>query len=62
MEFTLEINMDNAAFDDSQELPRILRDLAKRIAANPEVGGYSVRDSNGNNVGHARYIGKRAGE
>ena len=56
MKFKLEIAMDNAAFDDPGELPRILHELADRIRKNPEVDDYSVRDVNGNTVGQGRYI------
>jgi hypothetical protein len=61
MEFRLEINMDNAAFDDAGEVPRILRELAKKVRATPEVGSWSVFDINGNRVGQAEYIGSKVG-
>lgn len=60
MEFRLTIDMDNDAFDDSQELPRLLRKLAKEITEQPEAGIYGVMDSNGNSCGSGRYVGVKA--
>lgn len=56
--FTVEIDCDNAAFQDEDareyEIGRILRDLAGTIEAGPrldkEIGG-PLRDENGNTVG-----------
>ena len=54
MEFTLKINMDNAAFDrgEGRELARLLRAVAKRVdetGAGENDG--TIRDINGNKVG-----------
>lgn len=54
MKFKLEINMDNAAFEDDSEIKRIMDDMAKKISH-----GYPLRcwdkgviyDINGNKVG-----------
>ena len=55
MTFTLEIEMNNAAFDHAgAELASIMRKLADRIADRQAFGfedGY-LRDSNGNTCGH----------
>ena len=57
MKFTLEINMDNAAFEDDQyELTRILHGIASKAQwdnmghANGE-GDELIRDRNGARVG-----------
>jgi hypothetical protein len=56
MQFELTINLDNAAFEDSSELPRILAELAERLRLghrNMEADwNYHLRDVNGNSVGH----------
>lgn len=57
MRFTLEIKMDNAAFEDdpSCEVSRILRDAAKRIDGHPHFSpGHEqpLYDINGNHVGY----------
>ena len=54
--FRLEINMDNAAFgetdeDRAQELGRILDETSIAIVEHAEARGI-VRDINGNTVGH----------
>ncbi len=59
MKFTLTVHMDNAAFEDAGELPRILADLAKTIRTYPEHGTWHVRDINGNHVGVAEFKGRR---
>lgn len=54
MKATISIQMDGAAFEDPQELPRILKDLAERLEQRGsfESGdSESVLDMNGNNVG-----------
>lgn len=51
--------MDNAAFQDSTELPRILKDLAERLAQREsfEDGDMdTVFDTNGNRVGTFKII------
>lgn len=55
MRMTLEIDMDNAAFEDypASEAARILRDAARRIEDGGEVNrNLILRDVNGNAVGH----------
>lgn len=52
--FTLKIDLDNAAFAEPDELPRILHTVADRLAANPGMQTAStaaVRDVNGNMCG-----------
>lgn len=66
MKFTLEIDMDNAAFSEFPylELHRILVDVAERFATHDlrNFGSSSltytqpVRDYNGNRVGEATVI------
>ena len=55
MVFELAINMVNAAFEDPNELARILTELAKRLENwDPDNQVYRVWDLNGNSVGHFR--------
>lgn len=61
---TLEIECDNAAFDDhpSDEIARILRGVADDFAGygrpgRREIRTGSLRDINGNRVGRFEYIG-----
>jgi hypothetical protein len=52
--FTLKIRTDNAAFEESPELSRLLRQLAKRFedAGGPNKGESStIFDLSGNRVG-----------
>ncbi len=59
MKATLEIKMDNAAFDEpASELGRILRELAEKIE-NDGVDHCSLFDFNGNKVGSFGIIGRR---
>lgn len=56
MKFTVEIECDNAAFEDDSgaEVARILRNLAAELENNPGVlGRFPLRDTNGNRVGEA---------
>jgi hypothetical protein len=59
MKFRLQVAMDNAAFEDQGELPRILHDLARHYeSVDPgceQLHGASRRlcDINGNHVGNA---------
>lgn len=56
--FTLKISTANAAFDDETlELSRILRDVARRLDRGDRIGG--LRDINGNVVGSFNLTGKR---
>jgi hypothetical protein len=60
MKFGMNIAMDNAAFEDPAELPRILHDLARLYEANAlgcaqKPGSTrSLFDSNGNRIGEAK--------
>jgi len=51
MKCTIEINMNNSAFEDDPngELARILNNLSKSLAVGPIP--YSIWDINGNRVG-----------
>lgn len=51
MKLSLDLNSNNAAFEDSGEfeVARILRDVADRIESGSTEG--RLRDVNGNNVG-----------
>lgn len=55
MKITIEINMDNAAFEDCNgtELARICRELADNFDTFPlePTGTGNIRDINGNTVG-----------
>ncbi len=55
MKLTIEISMDNAAFEVSPgtELARILRESARKVegAEADEIGIFSLWDINGNKVG-----------
>jgi len=50
----ITINTDNAAFDDEDELRRILKELSERI----EISDFPtmLRDINGNYVGSIEYV------
>lgn len=58
MEFTLNINCDNAAFAGGplDEVATILDDVARRIRGGDREG--SVRDTNGNTVGGFELAGE----
>ena len=55
MKFFVQFSMDNAAFDGqpSEEVARILRQIAQRIEDEGDVPEFftNCRDSNGNTVG-----------
>jgi hypothetical protein len=58
--FQLIVNMENnPTFNDAQELPRILRELADEMSQFSNRGFWRVSDANGNTVGTAVYIGKK---
>lgn len=60
MKAKIIIQMDNAAFDDPGELPRILRDLARRLENDPQdAGSAPLYDFNGNKVGELKFMGGR---
>lgn len=57
MKFTLEIDCDNAAFEDyglHAELTRILADVSERIPGQPEACDMLIHDINGNYCGKFR--------
>jgi len=57
MKLTIEINLDNAAFEgcESTEVTRILRGVIKDYNNDPSPGFYvKLRDENGNKVGFAK--------
>ena len=54
MTITITLETGNAAFEDSREVPRILRDWLK--ADYPHNA--TLRDSNGNTVGKVTVTGK----
>lgn len=50
--FVANISLNNSAFEDPSELPRILRDMAEDIENNPEYDRFrNAKDVNGNIVG-----------
>ena len=53
MKITLSFNVDNAAFDDPNEVERVLAKVTERVAHNGYDRNYefAVRDSNGNTIG-----------
>lgn len=53
MKLVVEVSCDNAAFEDLDEVSRILRGLASRLVGAPmrPIEGV-LRDANGNTVGH----------
>ena len=55
MKYKIEIDMDNAAFEDNEvgELIAILENLINKITLTGEIGRRVLRDSNGNRVGFA---------
>lgn len=55
MKFKLEIDCDNAAFDDAprQEIERILEKLTRDVLAWGLLGTIPLYDTNGNRVGRA---------
>ena len=63
MRCQINVEMDNAAFDDHSELSRILRRLATELEpaleAEPESLAIPIFDFNGNNVGRCVVKGKR---
>ena len=56
MKTIITINMDNAAFVNEDELPRILNKLAKDISDCKVGNKYPLYDSNGNSVGNIVYV------
>ena len=65
MKLRIEIECDNAAFDDNEgEIERILTDLGSRLpTGNPHLGdSYILHDANGNWVGYAKFMRGEAKE
>ena len=54
MDITITINTDNAAFEGAEveEVSRILSELAWKIEDNAYIDDCSLKDVNGNTVGH----------
>ena len=52
MKLTIKIEMDNAAFDDPQEIYRVLDQVG--AVQNGNIDSFKLRDSNGNTVGTVR--------
>ncbi len=55
MKFIVEINCDNFAFENPQELPNILMSLAQKMEDGHNVDGIKLRDTNGNIVGFSQF-------
>ena len=52
MEFRVVVNMDNVAFDDENELPRIVEKIARQLREGGVIVGHApIIDINGNRVG-----------
>lgn len=49
MKFRVDINLDNVAFEDAEELPRIIDKIARQVRQGQT--GMGIIDSNGNRVG-----------
>jgi len=59
MKCVIEIDMDNAAFDDPGGLARVLRVLAKTVQDGTEPGDvYRAQDINGNQVARLEIDGE----
>jgi len=54
----ITIDTDNAAFDDEDEAPRILRRILKELSERIEISDFPtmLRDINGNYVGSVEYV------
>jgi len=55
MKAKIEINMDNDAFRQPDELPRVLRNLARDLEDYPDATEIVIMDINGNSVGHYEF-------
>lgn len=53
--FKMQVDMSNAAFEDNNELSRILREVADKVE-NLRAMPFLLRDANGNEVGTADVI------
>ena len=51
MNLKININLDNAAFEDEGEISRILRKLADKISYDGSIDSGKIIDINGNSVG-----------
>lgn len=60
MKFTVQLDCDNFAFDEAptDEVARILQNLAKRLEREGLQWVVGLTDLNGNRVGEARWEGK----
>ena len=59
MKFTLEFDMDNAAFENPRsECVRLLKILSDKLAGTSKIAIFStaIMDSNGNKIGTAEVI------
>jgi hypothetical protein len=58
MDYKIEINCDNAAFEDDPalEIARILNNLADNLKHDPALNTEKLRDINGNFVGFAKMV------
>jgi hypothetical protein len=58
MKCIIKVTMDNAAFEDYDELPSILRGLAQRLAGDRGLKELPLYDTNGNKVGEMKITGR----
>ena len=59
MKFKMEVDIDNAAFDNPEELSKILRDAASYLPIqfpSPVLDSWKCKDTNGNTVGYFRFM------
>jgi hypothetical protein len=59
MHFEMFVELDNSAFDNAADLPRILRQSADKLAADWTLRKgfeWKLYDKNGNTVGIARIV------
>ncbi len=55
MRFKVEFNLDNAAFENAEEIPTILKDIANKasqISVYEETFQMPIKDSNGTRIGY----------
>lgn len=50
MKITIELNTENVAFEEPEEVSRLLKKAAVLIASGSDFG--NLKDYNGNTVGH----------
>ena len=56
MELNIKINMDNAAFEESNEISRILKGIAALFETSVNTDKTNIRDANGNTVGYFEVV------